>query len=53
MQGKRKLLITILVLIVMTLILLLRDYDPLALGGGFATVLVPIMYGYGKEYGKQ
>ncbi len=50
MQGKRKLTIAILVIVAMTLILLFKDVEPLGHGGGFATILIPIMYGYGKEY---
>ena len=50
MTGKRKLSIAILTIIAFTVILIIKDYDPLALGGGFTTILFTIMYGYSSEY---
>jgi len=50
MTGKRKLSITVLVVVAFTAILIIKNYDPLALGAGFASMLATIMYGYSSEY---
>jgi len=50
MTGRRKLIIAVLTIISFTAILIFKNYDPFALGGGFATMLITIMYGYSSEY---
>ena len=51
MKLERKLIIAVLAILAFTAILILKPtFDPLALGGGFATFLATIMYGFGAEY---
>ena len=50
MKIERKLIIATLAILAFTAILIVKNYDPLALGGGFATFLATIMYGFGAEY---
>ncbi len=51
MQGKRKLIIAILSIIVYGLVLVYgKAIDPFSLGIGLASVLGTVMYGYHQEY---
>lgn len=51
MKIERKLIIAVIAMLAFTAILIVKDtFDPLALGGGFATFLATIMYGFGAEY---
>jgi len=50
MKGWRKLIIAVLSLALYTVILLIRQYDPFALGAGIGTFLATVMYGYHQEY---
>lgn len=50
MKGERKLIITLTTIVAFTVVLIVKEYDPLALGAGFATFLATVMYGYAREY---
>ena len=51
MKFERKLIIAVIAILSFTAVLIVKDtFDPLALGGGLATFLATIMYGFGAEY---
>ena len=50
MKLERKLIIALTTIAAFTAVLIVKEYDPLALGAGFATFLATVMYGFGAEY---
>ena len=50
MKGWRKFIISIVTIIAFSAILMVKQYDPFALGAGFGTFLATVMFGYYGEY---